>query len=213
MGRFFSPAVLFAFLLCAVAAQGQPPPPVPPCPVPPAPPPPCIPVAPPPIPVVAPPCVYPAPIAPPPCGPEALFAIEAMLGQELGVRGQLSLYRDRHESIVVEGFYGELYHNLGSSEALGTGARWLFRNSWPGCLDSVQFGPGVDVFFQLNHNDLILLTPSFDVAWLHKVAPGVEFELGLEAGLGIGVSGRTKDGHDAAGDVTTLISVYTGLRF
>ena len=69
------------------------------------------------------------------------------------------------------------------------------------------------MLFELNDNALILLTPSFDVAWLHKVAPGVEFELGLEAGLGIGISGHTREGHDAAGDVTPLISIYTGLRF
>jgi hypothetical protein len=142
-----------------------------------------------------------------------LFAIQAMLGQQTGIRGQFSLYRDRNESVVVEGFYGMLFDDLGSSQTLGAGARWLFRESWPGCINSVHIGPGVDVFFELDGRGLILLTPSIDVAWLHRLSPGVEWEIGLEAGLGIGISGHTHNGNDATGDVTPIISLYTGLRF
>ena len=69
------------------------------------------------------------------------------------------------------------------------------------------------MFFQLNHNGLILLTPSIDLAWLHNLGDHIEWEIGLEVGLGIGVTGNTKNGNSGAGDITTLISLYTGLRF
>jgi hypothetical protein len=134
-------------------------------------------------------------------------------GQETGVRAQIALFRDNHEALVVEGFYGYLFHDLGSSQTLGAGARYLVRASWPDCCDAIHFGPGLDVFFQLNHNNLFLLTPSVDVAWLHSLGAGIDWEIGLDAGLGIGVSGHTSHGHSAVGDVTPLISVYTGLRF
>jgi hypothetical protein len=164
----------------------------------------------------APPCVCPAPPCCSPaaaCDREPLFAIQLMLGQVTGVRGQFAVYGDNRETLVVEGFYGELFHNLGDSQALAAGARYLYRFSWPDCVNALHIGPGVDVFFQLNHNELILLTPSLDVAWLSRLSEGIEWEIGLEAGLGIGVAGHTKHGNSGTGEVTPLISFYTGLRF
>jgi hypothetical protein len=134
-----------------------------------------------------------------------------MLGQQLGVRGQVALYAGTREAVVAEGFYGGLYTDIGSSQALGAGGRWLLWNNW-GC-DGVVFGPGVDVFSGLNHRSLILLTPSVDLAWVFRLAPDLEWETGLDLGLGIGVSGHTDHDHSAVGDFTPLISLYTGLRF
>jgi hypothetical protein len=155
-----------------------------------------------------------------PCGPacppderEPPFAVEVLLGQETGVRGQFAVYRDVREAVLIEAFYGMLFHDLGSSDALGAGARYLLRSDWPGCGDSVAIAPGADVFFQLNHNGLILLTPSLEVAWLHTLGRSLEWEVGLDVGLGIGVAGHTREGHSGAGEVTPLVSVYTGLRF
>jgi hypothetical protein len=167
----------------------------------------------------APPAVPPPAVPVPPCQPgvayarEPWFAIELMLGQQTGVRGQVTLFGNAHEALVVEGFYGVLFHDLGSAQALGTGARYLVQSTWFDCVNSLQFGPGLDVFFQLNHNGLILLAPSIDLAWLVNIGGGIEWEIGLDAGLGIGVAGHTHHGNAAAGDLTPLISVYTGLRF
>jgi hypothetical protein len=136
-----------------------------------------------------------------------------MLGQELGIRGQVALINGIREAVVAEAFYGGLYTDIGSSQALGAGGRWLLWNSWPGTCDAFVFGPGVDVFFGLNHRSLILLTPSVDLAWAFRLAPRLEWETGLDLGLGVGVSGHTADGHSAVGDFTPLISLYTGLRF
>ncbi len=168
------------------------------------------------------PCVCPPPAAPPPgpyCAPpvaldrEPPLALQLMLGQELGVRAQVALFAGVREAVVVEGFYGGLYTDVGSSTALGAGGRWLLWNHFLGPNDAIVFGPGVDVFFGLNHRSLILLTPSVDVGWAFKLAPRLEWETGLDIGLGIGVSGQTDHGHSAVGDITPLISLYTGLRF
>jgi hypothetical protein len=144
---------------------------------------------------------------------EPPFAVELMLGQELGIRGQVALFAGNREAFVVEGFYGGLFTDIGSSQALGAGARWLLWSNWSMAGDAIVFGPGLDVFFGLNHRSLVLLTPSVDVAWTFKLAPCLEWEIGLDVGLGIGLSGHTADGHSAIGDFTQLISLYTGLRF
>jgi hypothetical protein len=141
------------------------------------------------------------------------FAVELMLGQQLGVRGQFAVYSDSREAVVVEGYYGWLYTDIGSSQAVGAGARWLLRGDALWVADSIIFGPGVDVFYGLNHNSLILLTPSLDLAWVFKLGPSLEAEIGLEAGLGVGLSGHTDHGHSAVGEFTPVISLYTGLRF
>jgi hypothetical protein len=205
MGRFFAPGAFFALLL-AGAVQAQQPYAVDPCAATSLQPPCCG-------------CPCPQPAPPPGCPSggawdrEALFALELIAGQETGVRGQFALFRDANEAFVAEGFYGYLFHHLGSAQTLGAGGRYLIQTSWPDCVDSLLIGPGVDVFFQLNHNSLLLLTPSLDVAWLHALGNHFVWELGLDVGLGIGVSGHTNHGSNAVGDVVPLISIYTGLRF
>jgi hypothetical protein len=136
-----------------------------------------------------------------------------MLGQQLGVRAQVALFAGPREAFVAEAFYGGLYTDVGSSQALAAGARWLWWSNWSCAGDAFILGPGVDVFFGLNSRALILLAPSFDLAWAFKLAPRVEWETGLDIGLGIGLSGHTNHGHSAIGDFTQLISLYTGLRF
>ena len=136
-----------------------------------------------------------------------------MLGQELGVRVQVPVYADRSEAFVAEAFYGGLFTDIGSSSALGAGGRWLLWSNGLGMRDSLVIGPGVDVFFGLNHNALILLTPSVDLGWMLRLGPSLGWEVGLEVGLGIGLSGHTDHGHSAVGDFSQLISLYTGLRF
>lgn len=191
MGRYSGPAAVLLAALCCARASAQEPPP----------------------------CAYAGYQAAPCCpsqpawGREPPFAVELMLGQESGVRAQVALLRDGAGALVAEGFYGALFHDGGSSQALGAGGRYLIPLGGPWCGDSFYVGPGVDVFFQLDHDALILLTPSVDLAWKHELGVGLEFEVGIDAGLGVGVAGRDKSGHSGVGDLTTLISGYVGLRF
>jgi hypothetical protein len=159
------------------------------------------------------PCAAPPlPAAPLPYGPLPPFAVELLGGQASGVRLQVPVIPGDSGAVVAEGFYGHLDHDLGSSWALGAGGRFIWSeplDNW----NSILIGPGVGVYFHLEDRHLILLTPSLDVAWMHTLTPGIALELGVEAGLGVGVAGRTKSGEDALGKVTPLISGYVGLRF
>jgi hypothetical protein len=155
------------------------------------------------------------PCCPPPasCDRQPLFGASLMLGQATGVRGQVSVTPNLRDAFVIEGFAGWLFHDLGDSSALGVGGRYLMRTNWLDGNNALQFGPGLDVFFQLNNNGLVLLAPSVDISWLQKLRSGVEWEVGLEAGMGVGVAGHTSSGKSGVGEVTPLISVFTGLRF
>jgi hypothetical protein len=161
----------------------------------------------------------PAAAAPVPCWQpgaypnEPLFGLQLMLGQETGVRGQVTVASWAQESFVVEGFAGALFQSLGSSPALGVGARYEFWAPAPIEGGAFGVGPGLSVFFQTNHDGLILLAPSVDLGYKQRLCNGLDWEVGLDIGLGIGVGGHTKHGHSAVGDLTPLISVYTGLRF
>ena len=81
--------------------------------------------------------------------------------------------------------------------------------------DSVTLGPGVDLLFHLNRGKAVVLAPTVDVAWRRNFGERAAFVLGINAGIGIGLSGgRDRDRDDpVAGKVTPLISFYTGLKF
>src|SRR5262249_28156649 len=108
MGRFYGPlSVLLAGLLSCRAVQAQQPLLGAPCES---------------TSLQMPPCVCPPPTAAGPvpyCAPPTSlnrglpFAVELMLGQELGVRGQVAPYADNFGAFVVEGFYGELFTDIG----------------------------------------------------------------------------------------------------
>ncbi len=136
-----------------------------------------------------------------------------MLGQQLGIRSQLAVYRGDRQEIVGELFYGALLHSLGSSEAIGGGARYFIRRCSPDSANAIVFGPGLDVFYQTDNNHLILLNPSVELSWLHGFGDRCGWEIGINAGAGIGISGQTSHNDPASGRVTSLISFFTGFRF
>lgn len=145
-------------------------------------------------------------------GPEPVFGLDLMLGQQMGVRPSLAVYSNERSSLVVEGFYGALLTKFGASEAAGAGARWVTTR---GGRDSVTLGPGVDVFFHLDRGRAVVLAPTVDVAWRHGFGDRAAAVLGLTAGVGVGLSGgRNNDRDDAvSGRVTPIIGFYTGLRY
>jgi hypothetical protein len=143
--------------------------------------------------------------------PAPVFGMDLLLGQQTGIRPSLALYSTERSSFVVEGYYGGLFTKFGASETVGVGVRWVTTR---GGLNSVTLGPGVDVLFQLNRGQAVILAPTVDVAWRRNFGDRAAFVLGMNAGVGIGLSGHGKDRDDpVAGRVTPLISFYTGFRF
>ncbi|MFO0810422.1 MAG: hypothetical protein U0746_17495 [Gemmataceae bacterium] len=145
--------------------------------------------------------------------PQPFFGMDVMLGQQMGVRPNVAVWRTDTSAIVVEGFYGALLTKLAQSEGAGGGLRWLFtRGSRDGC-NTVVVGPGMDVLYNFTDGQATFLAPTVDIAWRHNFGERSGWTLGLNAGVGVGVSGRRDCGCDAAGTVTPLISGFFGLRF
>ena len=154
------------------------------------------------------------PVGPPPVyqGIQFLADVDVLLGMQTGIRGQAGVWFNPCRGLVGEGFYGALFTKFGSGEAMGVGPRFIMRRpTWTG-RDSILFAPGVDMLFYLHNDGPILIAPTIDVAWLHELGDRLGWEIGLNFGVGVGVSG-THNGSSAAGQVTPLISVFTGLRF
>ena len=145
-------------------------------------------------------------------GPEPLFGLDLMLGQQMGVRPSLAVYSNERSSLVAEGFYGALLTKFGASEAAGVGARWVTTR---GGRDCVTLWPGVDVFFHLTRGRAVGRAPTGDVAGRHGFGDRAAAVLGLTTGVGVGLSGgRNNDRDDpVSGRVTPMIGVYTGLRY
>ncbi|MFO0841306.1 MAG: hypothetical protein U0797_02760 [Gemmataceae bacterium] len=55
-----------------------------------------------------------------------------------------------------------------------------------------------------------MLAPTIDVAWVRAIGDSRAWQIGLNAGLGVGVSGPPVRG---VGRVTPLFSLFTGFRF
>ena len=144
-----------------------------------------------------------------------VFGVDLMLGQQTGIRPNLALYSTERSSFVVEGFYGGLFTKFGAAETAGGGVRWRTNRGGP---DAVTLGPGVDVLFHLNDNGAVILAPTVDIAWQHSFGDRAAFFLGLNAGVGIGISSKQRNYYyysedPVAGRVTPLISFFAGLQF
>jgi hypothetical protein len=139
------------------------------------------------------------------------FGMDLLLGQMMGIRPNFAINVNDRSAVAVEGFYGALLSKFGDSEAAGLGARWV---STRGGIDSVILGPGVDVFFHFNDGKAVILAPNLDIAWRHSFGNRAGLVLGMNAGVGIGMSGRERDdGDSVSGKVSPIISFYSGLRY
>ncbi len=155
----------------------------------------------------------PAPAPGPAGGGQPLLGMDLMLGMQTGIRPQIGVWHTPDWGLMAEGFYGAMFTKFASTEAAGAGLRMVFRrNPRAGC-DTVLLGPGVDMLCQFRDGGLWLLAPTIDVAWRHPIGESSGWEIGLNAGIGIGVSGQERRDDPVSGRVTPLISLYSGLRF
>lgn len=145
---------------------------------------------------------------------ESVLGANLMLGYLTGIRIEGAVFREDNRAYVLEGFYGGVLTRMGSSEGAGGGARVLFRRSSRYSTNSLILGPGIDIFAQFHNAGLVLVAPTLDLAWLHGFDGGAGWETGLNIGFGIAVASNSSFGRrDHVGEVTPLISFYTGLRY
>jgi hypothetical protein len=140
------------------------------------------------------------------------IGMDLLLGQMTGIRPSFALHINENSSLQIEGYYGALFTKFGGSEGAGAGVRWIMSR---GGVDCVTIGPGVDVLFNLNDGKAAMLAPTVDLAWRHSFGDRAALVLGINAGIGVGISGRSGGDDDdrVSGKVTPLISFYSGLRY
>jgi hypothetical protein len=148
-----------------------------------------------------------------PAPEEAIFSANLLLGYETGVRVEAAFSRQENLSFVAEAFYGAILSRMGSSEGAGGGVRAFFRRSSRYSTNSLLLGPGLDVLAQFHNNGLIMVAPTLDLSWLHGFDGGAGWETGMNVGIGVGVASDMNNGDKHVGEVTPLISFYTGLRY
>ena len=142
------------------------------------------------------------------------FGVDVLLGQFLGVRGQAAVFRTPDRAFVLEGFYGAILDKLAAGEAAGGGARYYFHRTDRTGSNSVLIGPGLGAYYHF-YDKVWMAAPTVDIAWVHAISENGAFELGLNAGIGIGLSDRQCYYYKRSevGRVTPLISLFTGFRF
>jgi hypothetical protein len=144
---------------------------------------------------------------------DSIFGANLLLGYLTGARAELTLFNDGNRSYVAEAFYGAVITRMGSSEGAGVGGRVLFLRSSRYNTNALLLGPGLDVFAQFKNDNMVWLAPTVDVSWVHGFVGGAGWETGLNLGIGAAVSSKKNNDDRHAGDVTPLISFYTGLRY
>lgn len=139
-----------------------------------------------------------------------MFDLDLMLGMLLGVRAQAAVYRNRSQAFVIEGFYGALLDGLEASEGAGAGGRYYFRRTDRAGCNSLLIGPGIGAYCHFRHQ-LWMVAPTIDVAWVRPIGDRGAWQLGLNAGVGVGVAGDSDT--NRVGRTTPLITLFTGFRF
>jgi hypothetical protein len=154
-------------------------------------------------------------LPPQPALPDSAFiSLQLLAGQQTGIRGQYAFLSRPDGDWLVEGYYGALITRINTSEAAGAGVRRNWRRQPAGDGRAISFNTGVDVFYQFKDAGAVLVAPSVELSYLRCFNDhGAGWEVGIIGGVGVGVWGTGSHDRGAAGQVTPLISVFTGLRF
>jgi hypothetical protein len=139
-----------------------------------------------------------------------MFDLDVMLGMLMGIRAQAAVYRNPYLACVVEGFYGAILDELATGEGAGGAGRVYFHRTDRAGYNSILIGPGVGAYCHFHH-DVWMVAPTVDVSWVRPIGDLASWELGLNAGVGVGVAGDSES--NRVGRATPLISAFMGFRF
>ncbi len=139
-----------------------------------------------------------------------MFDLDVMLGMLMGIRAQAAVYRSPYVAVVAEGFYGAILDELGTGEGAGAAGRVYFHRTDRAGYNTILIGPGVGAYCHFHH-DIWMVAPTVDVSWVRPIGDLASWELGLNAGAGVGVAAGSDSSR--VGRATPLISVFMGFRF
>ena len=147
-----------------------------------------------------------------------------------GNRRPAPAIRDLHGgdfSILAEAFGGAKTQFLGDQSVLGVGGRALFTLASDGNRNALLVGPGLGVSYweakehargfwdrRWGESDRYFINLDVNVGWLRELSPDFGWELGVNFGLRVGLSGEDRHDRDVSGRISGgTIGLYTGLRF
>lgn len=163
------------------------------------------------------------------------FGAQLQFGYPNGLRLQYAAFRTGETAFLAEVFGGARDGFWGDEAVFGIGGRALFTVSSDGDNDALLFGPGLSLMYWQAEKatytsgwgwgnfgsypyepetDRYYLTVDANFGWLHNFTPTVGWEIGLNLGAQIGLSGQERGGRKVSGRVADgTIGLYTGLRF
>jgi hypothetical protein len=159
-------------------------------------------------------------------GQQHSFGAQIQFGYPTGLRLQYTAVRTEHASFLVEGFAGARSAFWGDEAVYGIGGRALFTLS-ANARNALMFGPGIGFSYwrapneeysswyhqQLETNRTFLIFDA-NIGWLHELTPSLGWEIGLNVGARVGLTGQSDGGEKVSGKVSGgTIGVYTGFRF
>jgi len=168
------------------------------------------------------------------------MGVQLQFGRPTGVRVQYAVYQGGEFSVLGEVFGGARAAFWGDETVVGVGGRAMFNLTSDGVKNALVMSPGVGVtYWQARpHDDYVpapyrdpyggyyvptpprpqtdryFLTLDTNIGWLHDLSPDLGWEVGLNFGVRVGLSGEEEGGGTISGKVSGgTIGVYTGLRY
>jgi hypothetical protein len=144
-------------------------------------------------------------------GQEHILDLKVMLGLPTAVRVQVPFDRGPDFSYSIEGTVGIFPDYFTSSPfyALGGRASYTLSNNFIG--GHLLLNPGVDLAYFTGSESTLAATGSVEFLWLSEFNSHLGLELGVDAGVGIGIV--SFDNVDRSGFVFPVISAFGGIRF
>jgi hypothetical protein len=169
----------------------------------------------------------------PAAGQQHTVAVQVQFGEPTGFRVQYALYPQGDFALLLEGFVGAQDQFWGHEGVYGAEVRGQFTVLSDGAKNSLLFGPGIGASFWEGHRrptvdsdafgDLIVvnrrderyyLNLDTNVSWVHELPFGCAYELGVNLGVRVGLSGHDNQGRNVSGRYGGgLAGIYTGLRY
>ena len=167
-------------------------------------------------------------------GQQHTLGLQVQFGYPTGLRVQYALFHGGDYSILAEAFGGARSAFRGEESVLGVGGRVLFNVASDGAKNALVVGPGVGLSYwqtkdrsytvyepwtgttyeYRGQTDQRFLTLDTNIGWVHELSPVLAWEVGLNVGVRVGLSGEEAGGETISGKVSGgNVGIYTGFRY
>lgn len=176
-------------------------------------------------------------------GHQHVVGVQLQFGRPTGTRLQYAVYRGGDYTVLAEVFGGAKAAFWGDEAVVGVGGRASFNLLSDGVNDALVLSPGVGVAYwqarphpadsspasvyynpytgsyfpappTREQTDRYFIHLDTNLGWLHDLSPNLGWELGINFGVRVGLSGDERGGKPVSGKVNGgTVGVYTGFRY